>query len=77
MGDKIYTRKGTVFAGGGTDEPRMVRTFRVPISSGDEIRINLPESATCMDVRQAIDHLRVIEKYWGGVTDEEHTDRSE
>lgn len=70
MADKLYTRKGTVFAGGGTDEPRPIRTFRIPISSGDEIRVNIPENASQRDILQAIDHLQVLGKYWEGMTNE-------
>jgi len=77
MGDKVYTRKGTVFAGGGTEDYKPIRTYRVPIESGDEIRINIPENATRSNIRQAAEHLQVICRFWGGVTDEEYTDRPE
>ena len=66
MGDKIYTRKGTILAGGGTADSKPIRTYRVPIDTGDEIRINIPYSATRMDLQQAIDHMGIVMKYWEG-----------
>ena len=52
--------------GGGTADSKPIRTYRVPIDTGDEIRINIPYSATRMDLQQAIDHMGIVLKYWEG-----------
>ena len=60
-GDKVYTRKGAI-----SEEQKPIKTYRVPIASGDEIRINIPYNATKLDLQQTMEHLQVISKYWDG-----------
>ncbi len=72
MSEMIYTRKGPVRP---SEDRRPIKTYRVPTATDDEIRINIPISATKEELSQAAEILQVALRYWEG-ENEKYTDRS-
>lgn len=72
MNEVIYTRKGPV---GKHEDRKPIRTFKIPIETNDEIRINIPVSATRQELALAIDIMQAVCRHWEG-DDEEYTDGS-
>lgn len=70
MGETIYTRSGPIRK---HEDRKPIRTYRVPTATDDEIRINIPISATKQEIALAIDIMQAVCRHWEG-EDEEHTD---
>lgn len=73
MGETIYTRSGPIRK---HEDRKPIRTYRVPIETDDEIRINIPISATRQELALAIDIMQAVCRHWEG-EDEKHTDGPE
>lgn len=61
MTNKVYTRTGTV-----QNDRAPFRQYSFPIraSVNDNIRIQIPYTATKEDLTEAIEHLTVISNHW-------------
>lgn len=73
MNEVIYTRKGPV---GKNEDRKPIRTYKIPIETNNEIRINIPISATRQELALAIDIMQAVCRHWEG-DDEEHFNRPE
>lgn len=61
MTDKVYTRTGTVQS---DRAPFRQYSFLINASINDNIRIQIPSTATKEDLIEAIEHLTVISNHW-------------